>query len=193
MGRETGKKQYNEKLLAWRFGLVERHIEPRDKVLDLGAGTGWVAQRVAERKGCEVHLVDVLDVNETELPLKIYDGRRIPYEDKSFDTTMLVFVLHHALNQKEILGEAARVTRRRIIIVEDTPRNLFELTVNKVCDTLGTFRHGFFDPHNYHRIEKWTEIFRELRLPLAHQQVISPFFPFYYTKAVFVLASPPAG
>jgi ubiquinone/menaquinone biosynthesis C-methylase UbiE len=192
MGKQTIRKPYNEKLLAWRYGLVERHIQPHDKVLDLGAGTGWVAQRVAERKGCQVHLVDVLDVNETNLPLRVYDGRSIPYEDKSFDTTMLVFVLHHALNQAEILQEVSRVTRRRIIIVEDTPRNMFELVVNKVCDTLGSFQHGFSDPHNYHKIEAWTATFRELGLSLAHQEVIPPFFPFYYTKALFVLAASPA-
>jgi 16S rRNA G1207 methylase RsmC len=40
-------------------------------VLDLGAGTGWVGKRLAERKGCSVQLVDVLDCNETDLPLTV--------------------------------------------------------------------------------------------------------------------------
>ena len=40
---------------------------------------------------------------------------------------------------------------------------------------------------NYRKIEKWAELFDQLALRLANQDVIKPFFPFYYTKAVFVL------
>lgn len=190
---DTVKKNRSEKLLNWRYGLVADHIEERQQVLDLGAGTGWVGKRLAERKGCELRLVDVLDCNETDLPLTVYDGKKIPFGDKTFDVVTLVFVLHHAVNQEEILMEAARVARRKVILVEDTPRNLLELCIDKACDALMSMEHGFFNPATYRNVEQWRSVFDTLELRLVHEQVIEPFFPFYYTKAVFVLDVTPSG
>jgi ubiquinone/menaquinone biosynthesis C-methylase UbiE len=181
------KKKYNEKLLNWRLGLIEKYVTTGDRVLDMGAGTRWVSKRLGERKNCEITLVDVLDCNETDLPLDIYDGKTLPYGDNEFDVTLLVFVLHHVMNQEQVLQEAARVCRKRIIIVEDTPKNLFERAVERFCDTALSIEHGFAAPHNFRRIEQWGELFSQLNLRLANQDVVKPFFPFYYTKAVFVL------
>jgi ubiquinone/menaquinone biosynthesis C-methylase UbiE len=183
----NARKNFSERLLDWRVGLVAKYVEQGSSVLDLGAGTGWVAKRLAERKDCQASLVDVLDCNETDLPHRVYDGRVIPHADKSFDVTLLVFVLHHSQNQEEILRESARVTRKRIVVVEDTPRNAFELTVDKLCDSLMSMQHGFATPATYRKIGEWKSIFGKLGLELSAEDVIAPFFPFYYTKAVFVL------
>lgn len=155
-------------------------------MLDLGAGTGWVAKRLTE-KGWDVSLADVLECNETDLPLTTYDGKRLPYRDKEFDTTLLVFVLHHALNQEEVLREAVRVTRRRLVIVEDTPRNLAERLIERLWDTVLSIEHGMFAPHSFRTVAGWGDLFRGLGLRLVSQEVLRPSLPFYYTKAVFVL------
>lgn len=176
-------------LLDWRYGLVAEHIAANQRVLDLGAGTGWVGKRLAERKNCDVSLVDVLDCNETDLPLTVYDGRTIPFADKTFDVVTLVFVLHHAVNQEEILSEAARVARAKIILVEDTPKNAMERCIDRACDAIMSFEHGFSNPATYRSVEEWRTVFRTLGLPLTYEQTIKPFFPFYYTKAVFVLGA----
>jgi ubiquinone/menaquinone biosynthesis C-methylase UbiE len=186
-GTEKVEKNFSTRLLDWRYGLVADHIEDRQRVLDLGAGTGWVGKRLAERKGCDVRLVDVLDCNETDLPLTVYDGKTIPFDDKSFDVVTLVFVLHHAVNQEEILREAARVARSKIILIEDTPRNRLERWIDQACDALMSFEHGFHNPATYRNVAQWRSIFETLRLALVHEHEIEPFFPFYYTKAVFVL------
>ncbi|MGH9628878.1 MAG: class I SAM-dependent methyltransferase [Bryobacteraceae bacterium] len=181
------KKQPNRKMLDWRCGLVEPYLDRNDTVLDIGAGTGWVAKRLSERKGCQITLVDVLDCNETELPLHIYDGETLPYASKTFDVALLVFVLHHTLNHEQMLREAARVARRAVIVVEDTPANPFERFVEWFWDSVLSIEHRFFAPHNYRRMSGWRELFRDLGLKLAREDRIKPFFPFYYTKAVFVL------
>lgn len=183
----TKRKQYSEKLLNWRVGLVSKYIESGDKVLDQGAGTGWVARRLAQTNGCTVTLVDVMDCNETDLPLTVYDGKNLPYGDHEFDVTLLIFVLHHVTNQEEILHEAARVSRRRIIIVEDSPKNRFEKLVERFWDKALSLEHGYAAPHAVRQIEQWEELFRKLNLNRTHCDVVKPFFPFYYTKAVFVL------
>jgi SAM-dependent methyltransferase len=183
------RKKYNEKMLRWRCNLVQPYLRASDSVLDVGAGTGWVAKRLAEQVGCSMTLVDVLNCNETDLPLQIYDGKKLPFPDKSFDTVLLVFVLHHTTNHEEILEEARRVARRAIVIVEDTPVNLFERGVELFWDTVLSWEHRFSAPHNYRTIQGWRGVFKSVGLRLAGEDVVRPFFPFYYTKAVFALES----
>lgn len=187
MQARSARKPYNEKLLGWRYGLVEPYIEEHARVLDIGAGTGWVAHRIHERKGCDVQLVDVVDCNETALPLRLYDGTKLPYADKSFDIATLVFVLHHTGDHERILREAARVARRRIIVVEDTPVNIRERWAQWLLDTALSIEHGFATPHTCNSIGRWREVFDTLALRLEREDIDPPFFPFYYTKAVFVL------
>lgn len=184
------RRNFSEKLLEWRYKLVESYLPPETSVLDLGCGTGWVAKRIQERKRCDVKLVDVLDCNETDLDLKLYDGKNIPYPDNAFDTTLLLFVLHHTLNQYDILKEAARVSRKRVIVVEDTPKNQVERLIDSSCDTLMSMEHGFFNPANYKTIEEWQAIFNDLNFSLVDCKPEKPFFPFYYTKCVFALDVP---
>ena len=187
MEQSRDKKKYNEWLLNWRYELIAKHIPDGSQVLDIGAGTGWVGHRLQERKACTVQLVDVVDRNETVLPLRLYNGKRLPYATNSFDTAVLVFVLHHTLNHAELLAEAARVARQRIIIVEDTPKNRLERAAQWACDTVMNLEHGFATPHSYKNITDWHSLFATIRLPVVRTEVVPPFLPFYYTKAVFVV------
>ena len=187
MDKKKETKKSNEWLLNWRYELVAKHIAEGSRVLDIGAGTGWVAQRLQERKACEVQLVDVVDRNETTLPLQLYDGRKLPYASNAFDVAVLVFVLHHTLNHTELLEETARVARQRIVIVEDTPKNRLERATQWMCDTMLNLEHGFATPHSYKSIAGWHSLFTTIKLPLVSTEVVKPFFPFYYTKAVFVV------
>ena len=80
-----------------------------------------LSELIRERFCCEV--VDV-DVRDTSLvpgkPVVIYDGERLPFPDNSFDCVLLLFVLHHCLNQAQVAREAARVCAGRVIVLEDT-------------------------------------------------------------------------
>jgi SAM-dependent methyltransferase len=99
-------------------------LEPTWSVLDVGCGEGWVCAELAS-EGREVTGVDIVDVRRTELrSFRLWDGRHLPFADGSFDVVALVFVLHHVPNElkPEILREVSRVARRRVFILEDTPR-----------------------------------------------------------------------
>ena len=88
------------------------------RVLDLGAGEGYVGEHVAQELGADVQLADVLDLNRTSLPHVRYDGQTLPFEDDAFDVTLLYFVLHHTQDPERVLAEALRVTRQRVIVAE---------------------------------------------------------------------------
>lgn len=96
-------------------------IEKGDKVLDIGAGGGWIARALKKRKGADITLLDITNFNQTSLKLVLYDGKKIPFPDNTFDTSLLVFTLHHCTDPLIVLEEAKRVTRGNIIIAEDIP------------------------------------------------------------------------
>ena len=81
---------------ARKAALMARFLEKGQSVLDVGAGEGYVGEKLGKRLGGQIQLVDILNQNRTTLPLDIYEGRRLPYASGAFDASLLIFVLHHA-------------------------------------------------------------------------------------------------
>ncbi len=104
------------------------------RLLDLGAGEGYVGQALEERVGARVTLADVMDMNRTPLPLIRYDGRRLPFATGAFDVAVLYFVLHHAEDADAVLGDALRVAARRVIVVESVYESERQRRVLRVLD-----------------------------------------------------------
>lgn len=92
------------------------------RVLDLGAGEGYLAAGLAggDRAICGV---DVGLFRRAPLPYVVYDGRRLPFADATFDTTLVLLTLHHCDQPERVIDEARRVTARRLIITESVYRN----------------------------------------------------------------------
>ena len=99
---------------------------PAVRVLDLGAGEGFVGEAIATMargsdsgpSACTVRLCDIQDMNRTDLPHDTYDGETLPYADRTFDAVILYFVLHHCQRPERVLAEAIRVASERVVIVE---------------------------------------------------------------------------
>src|SRR5262249_27618488 len=60
--------------------------EPR--LLDLGAGEGWVAEALRSRAPVWVCAVDIGPFGLVADPYVVYDGARLPFRDGAFDTTL---------------------------------------------------------------------------------------------------------
>lgn len=116
--------------------LALAHVTPGGAVLDVGCGEGYVLEALA-RHGIDTHGVDIVDLRRVRsCPFRLYDGHTIPYPDASFDLVMLSFVLHHVPDERKLglLREAIRVSRAKILVVEDTPAT--------TVDRLASRRHG---------------------------------------------------
>lgn len=99
------------------------HPLPRGaRVLDLGCGRGYVGALLEREFGCVAVGCDVAPGNEALRRFCLFDGGRLPFRSRAFDATLLCFVLHHTDDPVALLREAARVTRGRILVLEDTPR-----------------------------------------------------------------------
>jgi SAM-dependent methyltransferase len=156
-----------------RVGVLTRHIERLlergDRVLDVGCGDGAIgAALCAQRGDLDYAGVDVLVRPHTQIPVRAFDGRHLPYPDDDFDTLLAVDVLHHAADPEQLLGELGRVARRRIVIKDHRLNGLLAGATLRFMDRVGNARHGVDLPNNYWREARWRETFQRLGMTLEY-------------------------
>lgn len=145
-----------------------------DHVLDLGCGTGFVGALIAADHGCSVVGCDVLPMNVALDEFHLFDGRRVPFPSETFDVTVLAYVLHHAVDPLGLLLEAARVTRRSVIVVEDTPRIVADRLWGRIH--VHGFNGAYGLPHGRVRAEaEWLALFAAARLTLVRRHEMGRF------------------
>jgi len=147
-----------------------------DKILDIGSGTGNIVA-LLRADHLDVTPLDVQNLSFTDnvVPL-MYDGGRIPFEDKSFDVALLITVLHHIAEPEPVIAEAARVARR-VIIVEDVYHSPLHKRATHFFDSLFNleFRNH---PHSNKNDEVWQKLFKEMGLTLTAEAAMKSFVVF---------------
>jgi ubiquinone/menaquinone biosynthesis C-methylase UbiE len=112
------------------------------RVLDVGCGTGtfdrYLVDEVAELHGVDVSqpMVALAARENARCSYRVYDGKTLPYDDRSLDVAFAVCVFHHVTraNRLRLAAEMARVLRTGGIsaIFEHNPWNpLTRLAVNR--------------------------------------------------------------
>jgi len=111
--------------------------------------------------------LDTVDSNLSRLPVTLYDGDRIPFDDRAFDATMVAYVLHHCGDISAVLREMKRVTARKLIVFEevyahDVSRRILHLHDfgNRLLSTKMNI------PCNFMRTDQWYGLFATLGLSL---------------------------
>lgn len=132
--KNTLRKVYNKldgQEAEKRLDFIKSHLLGVQSVLDVGAGSGRFGKLLADKCGIKVEGVDVVDYLDSPIPFHVYDGKKLPFPDNSFDTVITLFVLHHCSFQEELFTEMVRVAKKKIIILEDCyetlPQHLFTL------------------------------------------------------------------
>jgi SAM-dependent methyltransferase len=141
-------------------------VVPRDcELVDVGCGDGLLSSLLAEaRPDLEVSGIDVKARPEARIPVSLFDGARIPRPDRGVDVVLFVDVLHHTRDPMLLLGEAARVARRAIVIKDHTLTGLLAGPTLRLMDWVGNARHGVDLPYNYWSRKRWEEAFAALGL-----------------------------
>ena len=114
-------------IMAHRAGSLLRRIGdwlPVSGVLaDVGSGTGHNAEAIRHQCRLSVSEFDIANIHWIGPGAMLFDGNRIPSEDKNFDCVLLLFVLQYPESPLQLLTEAGRVSRGSIIVVQSTYRS----------------------------------------------------------------------
>ncbi len=111
------------KVLPEQVTMLKSYLTGINTVLDIGTGSSISIHYFAkEFPEIEFVTVDIADMRqEKKLPFFIYDGKKLPFNDHSFDIAVLNEVLHHADDPESVLKEAKRVGKA-IFVVEHFPK-----------------------------------------------------------------------
>jgi SAM-dependent methyltransferase len=136
-------------------------IGPGDHVLDIGSGTGKIAANLQRSQPlAAITGIDILIQPETPIKVVQYDGKTIPFPDKSFDTVIILDVLHHTENPGMLLKEAVRVAKNRIIIKDHFSENRLDHAILKFMDDTGNSYLGIDRTYNYYSRKQWHDLFK---------------------------------
>lgn len=156
------------------INIFKEHFNSKtyNRVLDLGCGA-CCNSSILESMGYQVTSLDVVNQSVCKIP-ELYDGKKIPYDDGSFDIVLCSFVLHHAPNWYDLLNEMKRIGKY-IIIIENTPEISLDYWFIKI--------HSQSEWGNclecFKTNDEWLEIFRNLNLQVQNTKRIPRwYFPF---------------
>jgi SAM-dependent methyltransferase len=143
------------------------------EVLDIGAGSGIIAQRLGElRPDLRLSGIDTLVRPQTAIPIRWFNGREIPLEDQSVDD-----VLHHTEDPTILLREAARVARQAIVLKDHTREGWLAGTTLRLMDYVGNAHFGVVLPYLYWNLREWHEAFAKLDLTVAEWRASLGLYP----------------
>lgn len=139
----TANNSWQWKIRARSFDCITRKILPslrrsaeqKPKVLDLGAGNGWMSYRLA-LMGYDSVAVDVMTNEHDGLGAAVHFGRRLrslfpriraemstlPFADGQFDAVVFNASFHYAEDYHAVLSEALRCSKADgVVVIADTP------------------------------------------------------------------------
>jgi len=172
--------------------MLTPHLGPGASVLDVGCGEGYVLDELIARGVTEVQGVDIVDIRRNkDYPFRLYDGLTLPFPDRSFDVVVLSFVLHHVPDDRKLalLEEALRVSRGKVVVVEDTPTTAFDRVMNRRHGESYRRKIGSHASFGFLTEGEWRWLFRGMGLepearPLSRfcRSILQPF-----ARTLFVL------
>jgi SAM-dependent methyltransferase len=162
-------------VMGRRVRQISRHMAQlipagTSSVLDVGAGTGEMAQAINNfRPELKISGVDVYVRPRTFVPVVKYDGNRLPFDDNSVDAVITVDVLHHCDDPTAVLKECARVSRKWVLIKDHVSDSSIDHALLRFMDWVGNRAHGVVLPYNYLSSKEWEAAFSAAGLRPAAQ------------------------
>lgn len=172
---DRSSKEYNPPLAA-RYEIVLKYV-PKGKVLDVGAGDGYLAGRLAgqcseviglEYEPTGVKIAQGMLASHANVTIRQGDAYQIPFEDSTFEGLVMADVIEHLDHPEKAVAEMARVTAENGVALITTPhwrsdrvwdhRHVKEYTADELRTLMET---GFQDVKLvFCWPRKWSDLYR---------------------------------
>lgn len=181
-------RQFRKKQILARARIKVNRILPflesGQRIIDVGSGNGGVSHLLMQR-GCNVKPVDIGDKSFfEEAKPQIADGSALPFESRTFDTALLLTVLHHTSNPEAVLEEAKRVASN-IIVMEDVYDNTFQKYLTFFADSMVNWEFKGH-PHTNKKDSEWRKLFEQKGLTLVRRSD-HPNFLWFFKQVTYLL------
>ena len=160
VGRIHGRLVHSRRVevLAAQFAELIGHGH---SVLDVGCGDGLIDRLVLDRRAdLRICGLDPLVRPDARIRVMPFDGRRIPFPDRSWDTVLFCDVLHHTECPVDLLQEAVRVVRHTVVIKDHCVLGVLARSTLRFMDMIGNVPHGVALTYNYFTPGQWEDAWR---------------------------------
>ncbi len=132
--------------------------------LDVGGSWGFCAAELKQR-GFDAWVVDVVRPAVQAVPVLVYPGDRLPFEDASWDVVSMITMLHHVPEPAALVREAARVSKKYVLLAEDLDGfgGRFWTVLRDMVFNLEFIGH----PKQFRKEKEWPVFFAEQGLKLV--------------------------
>ncbi len=171
---------YAERLKVLRDTLLPL-MKVNDSVLDVGCGSGALAAAILADsrrpaglrvRGLERYPRDPMLIEVDQLTTD-----RFPYDDRSFDVVTILDVLHHDRDPVGVLREAARVSRRLVVVKDHKPEGLFAYRRICLLDWAANRPYGIECLYDYPDRKGWHDRFNHAGLKIESEQSSMRLYP----------------
>ncbi|MCB9077205.1 MAG: class I SAM-dependent methyltransferase [Anaerolineaceae bacterium] len=148
--------------------LLEPYM-PFATACDFGSGNGWFAQKF-QQNGVANRVVAV-DVHRQEncyIEPLLYSGRRLPFDDRSFELTYSIDVLHHCPDPVASLKEILRCTDQYLVIKDHTYQTFPGWLTLCFLDEIGNRPFGIKTPYKFQKGWQWFSCLEDAGFSLDH-------------------------
>jgi ubiquinone/menaquinone biosynthesis C-methylase UbiE len=101
--------------------LLLTHLRDKDRVLDVGCGSGQLGAELQKQSAKRMMKIDVCGLERfprgcEPIAVTEYDGSRFPFPNVTFDMVIVADVLHHEEQPDALIRECVRVSKRLVVI-----------------------------------------------------------------------------
>lgn len=157
------------------------------RLLDVGGGTGVIAQAISELFPVgEVEAVDLVDRFCPTLSVltKRYDGKTLPFENATFNAATLNNVMHHvpADVRADLLREIRRVVDGPLYIKDHVTRGQVDNLRLAIMDAIGNIPFGGMVQARYLTLSEWESLAEDSGYVIAERLNSMPYRQGFYAR-----------
>jgi len=143
-------------------------------ILDYGCDDGSVAKLMMTlNPTLKIVGVDIQNYRSAKIPIKIFDGDKIPYPSNTFDIVISLDVLHHTKDIPKHIKEIKRVSKKYLIIKDHMTYGFFSRLLVSFTDYISNLPYGIKCAFNYPTKKEWYKMFKDQGLEIIenHKRV----------------------